>query len=369
MRYLLILLAVLLLTGCPDKNPGRDIYRGTEDGLSIQKVITKTYKEGKSKPNRSLQKYAFNTKTKIWVKVGPAVDVTDADTTAEVENLESYYDDVTAPPSATTATPHNLYFANNYGQNSILVLNANTLAQVARISVQYYMPAMTAAPDGLTVAFGMATVGASQVRIIDVLTNTITRNLTLPAGSSIKSISYSPDGSRMYVVDTSKGIYVISVNPFAIVQTIPPPPGIVQLSAATISPNGELLLVRSAGTASISIFDLTTLTWTSPVSTGRLIVFGEHPCKFHPNGHEFYCLSTDGIGIFNTATMTSTSLIALPRAETFYRMHTFEGGNYLVVTTSQAVRMINLSSREIEATLRPEAPGDFFTAAFPVSQF
>ncbi len=364
MRYLALLLAILLLYGCDDV----DVYRGTENGVAVQKIIITLYDSNGSKSGRTIQEYSYDYRRRQWVSGGPRRDITDADTTAETQNLSYYQGDTANPPSATITTPHNIYLANNFGQNSILVLNANTLAQVARINVESYMPAMTAAPDGLTVAFGMWTLNSSQVRIIDVLTNTITRTLTLPTGSSLKSISYSPDGSRMYVVDTSQGIHVISINPFAIVQSIPPPPGFVQLSAGTISPNGELLLVGT-GSGSISIFDLTTLTWTSPVSTGRLFISGQQPCTFHPNGHEFYCRSLDALAIFDTATMTSSSAIALPPGETVYRMHIFEGGNYLVVTTAQAVRMINLSTRQIEATLRSGGPTFTFTSAYPVSQF
>lgn len=364
MRRFILVFAFLLLAGCDDI----DVYRGTENGDAVQQIVITQYDSNGSKSGRTIEKYIYNYRRRQWVPTGPRRDITDADTAAETENLSYYQGDTANPPSATITTPHNIYLANNFGDSSVLVLNANTLAQVARINVPFFIPAMQAAPDGLTVAFGMGTVGASQVRIIDVLTNTITRNLTLPAGSSIRSISYSPDASRMYVVDTSQGIHVISVNPFAIVQTIPPPPGIVQLSAGTISPNGELLLVPT-GAGSISIFDLTTLTWTSPVSLGRLFIPGQQPCTFHPNGHEFYCISLDGVAIFDTATMTSTSGIALPRGETFYRMRPFDGANYLVVTTAQAVRMINLSTRQIEATLTPRGPTFTFTTSYPVSQF
>lgn len=366
MRFLYLLLALLLLIGCEKERTETDVYRGTEDGTSIQKVIVTTFDPEGTKSARTLRKYRYNRQLKTWIPIGGPRNVLDADTSAETANLSSYPGDQNSAPSATATTPNNLYLANNFGQNSVLVLNADTLADVARIPVQYYMAAMTAAPDGLTVAFTMRTVGASQVRIIDVLTNTITRNLNLPAGSDPKSISYSPDGSLLYVADSELGIHVITANPLTLRQTIPRPSGIVQLSAATISPNGDLLVVRSAGSASLSIFDTTTLTFTSPVSTGRFIVYGEQPCAFHPAGHEFYCLVTDGIGFFDTATMTGITSIPLPRTETVYRFQTFDGGNYLFLTTDKAVRMINVLTRSIESTLSPPSSNLTFTNTFPL---
>lgn len=370
MRLLALLLLVLLSIACSPIRTSDSIYRGTESGFTVQVVVSTFYNSEGLKSGRTIQKFAYNRNTRQWVPLGPVTSASELDTSAETENLDFFpFGNAGDPPAANITTPHNIYLANNFGQSAIVVLNAATLAESTRIPVPSFIRILAAAPDGLSVAFNQPIATASQIRFIDVLTNNITRSLTLPNNSDVKGINYAPDGSRIYVADSRLGIHAINPNPLAISQTIALPAGISSIVSSSISPDGRILLARTSGSAALSIFDLTALAWTSPVTIGRNVPLGEQPCVFHPYGNEFYCSTTDGIGIFDTATMTGIASITLPRGEILNRFHSFEGGAYLLVCTDKALRMVNLTTREIEATLTPESPTITFSNSYPLSQF
>lgn len=365
MKCLLLLCLVLVLAGCSS----REIYRGTDSGLQIQKVIITTYDDNDNKTSRTVETFFYNSRTREWFPLGRPRPLREADTEAEVQNLNYYQGSLSAPPSATVIPPHRIYLANNAGQNAIIALDANTLNEVTRIPVESFVRGLAASPDGQTVVYNSTNASTPQLVALDVFTNTPRRRLNLPSTAQVRGILYSPDGSRIFVADSQLGIHVLDAAQLTLLQTVPRPTGISSIVSAAISPDGTLLVLRTSGTAGLSVFDLTTLQWTSPVTSGRVFVTGERPCVFHPHGHEFYCSSTDGIGIFDTATMTGQSNVAIPRGEILFRFTTFEVGAYLLVTTNRAVRLINLSNRTIEATLNPPNARTTFTTAYPVSQF
>lgn len=371
MKWLYLALP-LLLVSCTNTDLNtrteRQVYRGTEMGLTIQQVQVTLYdiKDGR-KLDRFLEKYTYNRRTKEWVPLGDRRRLSEADTKREVENLSKYKGSFTDAPAASVNTPHNLYLANNAGQSAIIVLNASSLAEITRIPSDTFITSLGASADGLLVAFASSTASGSLLRLVDVITNTVIRTLNLPAGSITRGIAFSADNTRLYLGDENQGIHVLSTNPLALLQTVARPAGITRIVESSISPDFESLLVR--GNNTIALFDIPTLSWAHIGTTGSLFLSGEEPCVFHPYGHEFYCSISGGIGIYDLATMTGIASVALPRGEILFRYMPFEGGEFLLVTTDKAVRLIDLSSRTIVATLNPGSPDITFTNAIPVSVF
>lgn len=368
MKHVLLSCCLIVIVGC-GKDPTLEVFRGTENGLAMQKVITTYHDQSGDKSNRRIRYYTHNARTREWVSFGTERPLREADTAEETENLKHFEGPPDAAPSATVAPPHRIYLANNGGPNAIITLDVDSLNEVARIRVPSFIAALAAALNGQTVVYSILSSGTPQIIALDVFTNTPRRTLNLPPTAQVHSIVYSPDGKRLFVADSQLGIHIIDPAQLTLLQTVPRPTGITELISAAISPNGDLLVVRSSGMAGLSIFDLTALQWTSPATTGRVVLLGERPCVFHPRGHEFYCSSSDGIGIFDAATMTGQSSITIPRGEILYRFTTFDVGAYLLVTKDKAVRMIRLDTRTVEATLNPPNANTTFTTAYLVSQF
>ena len=370
-RFLALVLCCLMLVNCELSDPDQEtlVFRGKRNGLVAQTIVMVEYDSRTGKYTRRFQDYTYSPTFDRWNPVGPQRETIDSDSETEVPNLDKYEGTPGSPPSAAAVTkPSYIYLAKNSGNNEVVVLNAKTLELVTRIPSPGYMKALTASPDGLT----MAVPAANQLLFIDVLTNRVSRTLALPASSSIKSIHYSIDGSRLFLTDQAAGIRIVEAATAKLLQTIPLPTGIVQLESSALSPDGEYLFVRTAGSNSSAIFDITTLSFTSGAIAGGAILFSDIPCVFKETGKEIYCLSVEGLAIFDAATMTLSGSIALPflgpSSESVYRLHTVDGGAYLLVTTDKAVRMLSPARRKILATLKP-GPDKFFTSAFPVSRF
>lgn len=370
-RFLTLVLCCLLLVNCDLSDPDKQtlVFRGKRNGNAVQTIVVVEYDPTTGKFTRRFQDYQYSSTFDRWNPVGPQKETVNSDSKTEVPNLEKYEGTPGSPPSAAAVTkPSYIYLAKNSGDNEVVVLSAKTLELVTRIPVRGFIYAIAASPDGLT----MAVPAYNQLLFIDVLTNRISRTLDLPASSSIKSIHYSIDGSRLFLTDQAAGIRIVDASTARLLQTIPLPAGIVQLESSALSPDGEYLFVRTAGSNSSAIFDITTLSFTSGAIAGRAILFSDIPCVFKETGKEIYCLSTDGLAIFDAATMTLSGSIALPflgsNSEFVYRLHAVDGGDYLLVTTNKAVRMLSPARQKILATLLP-GPDRIFTSAFPVSRF
>lgn len=379
-RCLAFVLCCLLLVNCEfgglgfSDNPEtetRTVYRGKKNGRAFQTIVVVIYNTKTKKTTRKVQDFEFDPFLEQWIPIGPQRENLDSDSEAEHPNLDTYQGDAEAPPSSATVTrPAYIYLAKNSGDNEVVVLSAKTFEVVARIPTGAYVKALAASPDGLT----MAVPAANRLLFIDVLTNRVSRSLDLSAFSfsTVKSIQYSRDGSRLFLTDSTAGVGIVDASTAKLLQTIPLPTGIVQLESSTLSPDGEYLFVRTAGTNSSAIFDITTLSFTTGASAGSAILFSDIPCVFKETGKEIYCFSTAGLAIFDATTMTLSGTIALPflgpSSEFAYRLHAVDGGVYVVVTTDKAVRMISPARRKILATLKPDAD-EFFTSAFPISRF
>ena len=365
LKVVALALMVCLLSSYSCHPDEREVYRGKRNGRPFQKVIVTKFDSDGNKSSRSIQGFDYVPEFKTWIPVGVPKNISNGDSRAELTNLTGYQGNESNPPnSASIATPSYVYIADNSGDNSIVVIDARTLAPVSRILVPGFTSSLAASPDGLTVAAP----SANQLLLIDVLTNRIARSLTLPSGSSVQSIHYSLDGTLLYLMDRAAGIRIVQVSSLTTVEVIPMPSAFAQFDSSAMSPDGDYLLIRGGGPTSTLIFDITTRSFTVGANTGQAFLFSQIPCVFHSTGKEVYCVSTDGIAIINTATMTLAGSIAIPRGESVYRLYTVDGGDYLLHTTNRAVRMIDPTSRQILASLSP-GTREIFTTAFPVSIF
>ncbi|MBM3761927.1 MAG: hypothetical protein FJW36_16970 [Acidobacteria bacterium] len=363
LKVLTLALLFCLLSSCfPTEQ--REVVRGKKNGRPFQKVIITKTLDGE-KLSRVIQDYDYDRDKKAWVPIGPARDLLNGDAKAELSNVQNYDGTESDPPnSASIATPAYIYIADNSGNNTVIVIDARTLAPVSRILVPGFTSSLAASPDGLTIAAP----SANQLILIDVLTNRIVRSLALPSSSSVQSIHSSLDGSLLYLMDRAAGIRIVQVSSLTTVEVIPMPSAFAQFDSSTMSPDGDYLFIRGGGPTSTLIFDITTRSFTVGANTGRANLFSQIPCVFHSTGKEVYCVSTNGIAIIDAATMTLSGSITIPRGESVYRLYTVDGGDYLLHTTNTAVRMIDPASRPILASLSPGAR-EIFTTAFPVSIF
>lgn len=348
----------IVLSACTYEGDSR-VYRGTNSNGATQVVVSTEFNLG-SKSTTILRRYAFNPATQTWDEKDLSKDVKDSEVRKAIENLSRYEADPNAPPlnNAVARPPANVYIASNYGNSSLIVLNPTTLAETARINTSVNIADIDTSPDGARVALLLY----NELRLIDVTTNTSVRSIPLPAGGAAVKVHFSPDGSFIYVVDGSRGVHVIRASTLTIERTVAYPTGIISANNSFLSPDGDTLIVSTAGTAGTAILDTNALLWST---TGSLSIFSTTPCAFHPNGHELYCGGATGVNIINAFTLTSTT-VRIPTVESPLQVHLVEGGQFLVFTTDKAIRFYNTSTRALIQTITPAA-GRTFTNSFALS--
>ena len=140
----------------------------------------------------------------------------------------------------------------------------------------------------------------------DATTNTIVGNVVFADGSYPSGLAFSPDGSTLYVSDsTNVNVAVIDTATDTLVQTIDLPGGIP--AALAVSPDGGSLIVTNTANFNancISVIDTSTNTVSKVIYVGN----GAGGVAFNPNPGLPYAYVTNSndstVSVIDTQTMT-----------------------------------------------------------------
>ena len=128
------------------------------------------------------------------------------------------------------------------------------------------------------------------------------------AGSQPVSMTISPDGKFIYVVNASSANvnqYAISTTG-ALTQPVPPIPTGVQPSAMAIDPNFRFALVANQGASTLSVYSISSTTGVLTAVGSPITLNVTGPRKIAINGNFVFVASTTAIDvlIFNSTTNT-----------------------------------------------------------------
>ncbi|GAA1266179.1 hypothetical protein GCM10009609_31680 [Pseudonocardia aurantiaca] len=247
---------------------------------------------------------AFAWVTSTGKKVIPVIDLATNNVVTEIPIAEG-------PPVyvAFTADGRRAYVSvhdeANRSPNSVLVLDTQTRAVIARIPSESYPFTITVSPDGRQVY--VPNHDADLVSVIDTATNEVVRKIRvkpnphdaafsvdgrrayvanhasnlvtvlntkngailaeIPVGRSPHSISMSPDGSRIYVAQyDADSVAVIDPAAYTVTATIP-----VQREPQSVAfaPDGKHAYIANSGSNTVSVIDTATNQVTATVGVGQ----------------------------------------------------------------------------------------------------
>lgn len=227
-----------------------------------------------------------------------------------------------------------VYVANALaGSISIIDTNSLTLtATISGIAGPYYL-ALT--PDGSKLYASQPFAGA-QISVIDTASRTVTKTISGLAGIPY-GLTVSPDGTKLYATNDGGGsgkVFVIDVATDTLSATITPSGGTpVDGAFLGITPDGTRGYLSHIMTLEISVIDLTTRSFLSPVSNwpAGLRSWG---LAVNPAGTKLYLANyTNGdVSIVDVASNTWTKTIDLGAGViSAYDVAFSPGGHYAYV--------------------------------------
>jgi len=176
--------------------------------------------------------------------------------------------------------------------------------------------------------FGNSGIG-NTVSVVDTATKQITTVTVGRNGAGPAGVAVSPDGTRVWVANSSAGaIAIIDTTTNKVVKTIPVPSGAVYVA---ISPDGHQAYVTNGDTTST-----VTVINTANYTTAGSITVGQKPgaIAFSPDGSVAYVTNQldNTVSVINTATKTSIKTIAVGKNP--LGIAASADGKYLYVTNA-----------------------------------
>ncbi len=207
---------------------------------------------------------------------------------------------VVATINATAIPVVNAYIASSDNPGTVSVINTSTNVVTATINIGNGPNAVSASPDGSRVY--IANSSSNNVSVINTITNTVVATVTV--GNMPYAISVSYDGSKVFVGNLNDGtVSVIGTTTNTVVATIP---GFTQPMALTASPTGNLLYVVN-GTTAIAVVNTTTNTIVKNITVG----FSPWEIAISPDGTRVYVsnLNSNSVSVINAVTNTVIATI------------------------------------------------------------
>ncbi len=249
---------------------------------------------------------------------------------------------VTATISATPVSIGYAYIANSIS-NDVSVVNTITNAVVATIPVGQTPTSVSVSPDGTRVY--VTNQRANTISVINTATNFVISTIAVTAFSP-SSIAVSPDGKELYVVNlNSNNVLVFSTATYALIATIGVggyPVGIV------ISPDGSMVYVANSSNT-ISVIDASTNQVKTTIPVGN----SPYGIAISPDGSTVYVAMSgaNDVTLINTNTNMVTGTI--PVGSNPAGVAVSPNGNYVYVSnqTSNTVSVINTSTNNVVNTI------------------
>jgi len=245
-------------------------------------------------------------------------------------------------------------YVTNQGSNTVSVIDAATNAVISTINVGLMPEGVVISPDGSTLY--VANDEGTTVSVISTVTNLVTSAITV--GSNPQGLAISPDGTKLYVANaTSNTVSVVTTLNNTVVSTITVGAHPFEL---VVSPDGANVYVTNFGASSVSVINTSnnTVSATAPVGANPDAV-----CV-SPDGSFVYVSDSNAgtIAVINTATraVTYLNVSATPDG-----LALSDNGNLLYVNNfgSGSVSVIDTSTGNVVATIGvgqfPDSIGNF----------
>jgi len=236
----------------------------------------------------------------------------------------------------------------------ILVIDVASLAVTSQIALPARPRTVTASPDGsrlYVVLFGdggdpvTGKPKGEAVMWVDVLTRRASPPETL--GSDVYGVTVAPDGSRIYCADHDSAkvsVWDVGSEKVSTVHVAPNPHGVA------IAPNGRKAWAADHESNVVQIIDTVTLTAGAKIPVGR----SPHNVALSPDGATAYVTNYDSntVSVIDTAKdAVSGAAIAVgghPQAAAF----TADGARALVINNADdSVSVIDTRTRQVVATV------------------
>jgi YVTN family beta-propeller protein len=250
------------------------------------------------------------------------VSVIDTQTNAVIANVTvgTYPDGVAVNPAGTRIYVVN---ANPYlksvgteglneeaGNGTVSVIDAATNTVIATIPLGYLPDGVAVSPDGTRI-YVVNSDDNGTVSVIDAATNTVIA--TIPVGIMPDGVAVSPDGTRIYVTNLNSSYNPLSMSPSPyingtvsvidtatnnIIATVPVwgwPKGIA------VSLDGSRIYVTNYNAGSVSVIDAATNTVIDNIPLGYAVTNG---IAVSPDGTRIYVANGGNVSVINTQTNT-----------------------------------------------------------------
>lgn len=265
-------------------------------------------------------------------------------------------------------------------RDAISVVDVTTFTEIQRITIPGLNGSGTAgvvvSPDGNTVYV----VGRNgTVAVINALTNTVTRVITVTTTGGIAGLAINPTGTRLYV-PYSDQIAVIDTATGVVLQSVQIPPGtgffrgtIQQLWNIAVSPNGTKAYVLVSG-AGVAVLDLATNTVSRIIELVPQGVLNVNSIAVNPAGTRVYVAGQNFVDnrqfVVEIDTVTDTVLRVVPYAVGTEpaRVSVSQDGSLLLVTdpASGNILVLNAATLQVVGTISGGAAGAEGVAARPL---
>jgi YVTN family beta-propeller protein len=196
---------------------------------------------------------------------------------------------------------------NSPGTVSVIATSTNT-AVGAPITVGHQPSGVAVTPDGSKVY--VANTSDNTVSVISTATNQVTA--TVPVGTNPVGAAATPDGSSVYVTNEGSGnVYVISTatdQVIAIVAVGAGPFGVA------VTPDGDVVYVANVGSNNVSVIATATNTVVDTIPVGT----SPQGVAINPNGTKIYVANASS----NNVSVITRSVITFSRALNFNQRDT-----------------------------------------------
>ncbi len=277
----------------------------------------------------------------------------------------------------------NIVYMSVTGNNSVAILDMNTLELSGSIFVGSSPRGMAVSRDGKTLYVAIA--GASSLAVVDLTTRTLQSPIPLPSSAQDVEIDYT---GRIYAAPASSNFSSVMVyNPATGAVTAPFGAASECYSAMLeMSPDGRTLFVANQGLSpgTLAKYDVSeaapTLVWRNGhgdlgsngqdlwlTQNGKHIYYAVGGGNEIVSGYDIAQIDANGMGILGTLIIGAypREIVTSPDGKTAYAVHT--GGHIDVWNAETFLKTKEYAGTDEASELFVDKTGNYLLAAFPTS--
>lgn len=219
--------------------------------------------------------------------------------------------------SAAVSPDGTRVYVSNFWDNSISVVDVASRSVLRTFTGVPFASSLVVSPDG-TRLYVNASIYPSPgyfVQVLDTSSGATVATIALNVPQSGSGLAIAPDGTRLYVTNQAlngSNVKVIDLSSNTVIATVPTP---TVPRGIDVTPNGQFAYVSVQEAHAAAAINTATNTVVATVPAGTRPT----GMRVLPNGSRAYAVSQDSITVLDTATNTSLGTISavLPRAIDF----------------------------------------------------